>query len=455
MAEASTSSERPSVYAEQLKNWRGILLARELAEFLSDQSDVVESLSEHLPGVSARLHHISDLLGELSRIPPHTVPLQFVQPLETSLESLLAHLRASEADPTTNAGNVQTYSDQLLGQMIPLQAVFTDRDAAETIARVRSDAQSVIHGVRTSAGRTNAKFDEIAAELRNSHEEVAQELQTQWEQFRQSLAAETAEMRTRAEGSVSEARTNAEAQLTAMRNEVAQIKQRADEAYRTTQQAFEDDRAAINTARQELERQHQESIRMWIEGVQEARDQISENVEGLRSQLQDAVTWAQEVKGDIQIAALAAGFRQTERRYRNRSRWALGIAAFSGIVTVIFSWALFSELWDVPTSAGNAEIVRHVGLRIAAISLPLFFALFAARIYRTYSHLEAVNGERAQAATAFEGFAQRASNDQARDAMLVVLAQLVFSGRDTGHHADEQIASPFNPAEVTKLIRGG
>ncbi|MGH2711538.1 MAG: hypothetical protein ACRDH9_10095 [Actinomycetota bacterium] len=455
MADASSSGEPPSVYAEQLKNWRGIQLAKELAEFLSDKSDVVESLNEHLPGVSARLKHISDLLVELSRIPPHTVPLPFIQPLETSLDSLLANLRASEADQATNAGNVQTYSDQLLGQLIPLQAVLADRDAAETIERVRSDAQSVIHGVRTSAGRTNAKLEEIAAELRSSHDTVADELRTQWDQFRQSLASETADMRARAEGSVSESKTNAEAQLTAMRNEVTQIKERADEAYRTAKEAFEDDRAAANTARHELDQQHHESLRTWLQGVEEAREQISEEVEGLKDQLQDAVVWAQEVKGDIQIAVLAAGFRQTERRYRNRSRWALIFAALFGITTVVFSWALFSQLWDVPGSASNAEIARHVGLRIAAISLPLFFAFFVARIYRTYSHLEAVNGERAQAATAFEGFAQRASNDQSRDAMLVVLAQLVFAGRDTGHHADERIGSPVNLDELVRMLKGG
>ena len=144
--------------------------------------------------------------------------------------------------------------------------------------------------------------------------------------------------------------------------------------------------------------------------------------------------------------------REAEKQYRRRSFWALFVAATFAVGAIVVALVLFGSAWDIPEEATNAEIARHVGSRLSAISLPLLVSVFAARIYRTNSHLEAVNNERAQAAIAFEGFAARASGDNTRDAMLVVLAQLVFAGRDTGHHADEALTLPSGTSDWAKLL---
>jgi hypothetical protein len=208
-------------------------------------------------------------------------------------------------------------------------------------------------------------------------------------------------------------------------------------------------KAAVDQ-RQVLEAANTAATQEWSAWASEIRATTTDQIETQEGKLAKVVEWAEAIKGDIQIAALAAGFREAETEYRRRSVLALKWAGCLAGLTIVVALLFFSPLWDVPDNASSAKIAQHVALRLSAISLPLVVALFAARIYRTNSHLEAVNKERAQAAVAFEGFAARASGDAARDAMLVVLAQLVFAGRDTGHHADEAITLPAGTADVVK-----
>src|SRR6266498_3228401 len=195
-------------------------------------------------------------------------------------------------------------------------------------------------------------------------------------------------MRQRIETVVSEARTNADAHLAAMRTEVDEVKTRADDAYRETLASFEKDRGIVEAARTQLQDAHEEILQSWAEGVQEARSLIEGDVDGLKSRLQETVEWAEDIKGDIQIAALASGFQDAQKRYGSRAKWALVLASVLAAAAVAVAVGLFTKMWDIPTSASNAEIAKHVGLRLAVISLPLFAAVFAARIYRTNSHLE-------------------------------------------------------------------
>lgn len=439
-----------SRYANELVAWPGFEAERKIRELLANNPELVHDLDNRLPGLQGRLAHLLDSLSDLRSVPPHALPTQALESSLGHMQSLVANLETS-ATNLDYAQHVEASCTSALVTLIPVQGIVGERDVTRVVEEFRSAAQTAIRGVRTSAGKLAARLEETEKDLRDQHNEIKSRLQSELGETNTQLVEEAAQMRLRQETSLTEARTNADAHMVAIRTEVDGIRQRADDAYRETMAAFEAGKQQALLSRDELVASFESQIQTWAEAVTSTRAAIEADVESLKGQLELVVNWADEIRGDIQIAALAAGFDESKKRYAKRSLWALIAASVIAGITIVLTLILFSTLWEVADSASNAEIAKHIGFRIGAISLPFVAALFAARIYRTFSHLEAVNGERAQAAKAFEGFAQRASGDDSRDAMLVILAQLVFSGRDTGHHSDENIF-PVNLADLVKQV---
>jgi hypothetical protein len=385
-------------------------------------------------------------------VPPHTLPEQALNSLASHLQSVFQYLPQVESNPSY-AQRVEAQTNAGLIQLIPVLGVVQEKDYTAVVEKVREEARGAIHGLRTSAGKLDSDFAALAEQLKSANEEQRAAVEEAWSTTRESLVQESATMRERSEASVTEARTNAEAHFLAMRTEVDAIRERADAAYKAALEKFEVEKKAVEESREQLQESFDEQVTAWSEAVVNARQFIEAEIEGGKSRLDEVVEWADSVRGDIQIAALAAGFAEARRRYQVRSWIALGVALTFTLATVVLSIVFFSSLWNVDPDATNSELVRQVGLRVGAVALPLAAAVFAARVYRTNSHLEAVNSERAQASKAFEGFAARSTTEESKDAMLVILAQLVFAGRDTGHHTEEQIM-PIDVGALVKQVTG-
>ena len=440
-----------SRYGNELMSWPGFASVESIRNTLSDQ-DIGAGLEQQLPGVTGRLTYLLDMVSLVREVPPHTMPVEALTNIGNHLQSIVQYLPQVPSNPSY-AQQVEAQTNAALIYLIPVLGSVQEKDYTTVIESVREEARGAMHGLRTSAGRLDSDLATLAEQLKSAHDEHRTTLAESSATTRETLVQEAASMRERTEASVTEARTNAEAHFQAMRTEVDAIRERADAAYKTALEKFEVEKSAAEESREQLQESFEGQVTAWSEAVVNARQLIETEIESGKSRLDEVVDWADSVRGDIQIAALAAGFAEARRRYQVRAWIALGVALLFTLATVVLSIAFFSTLWNVDPAATNSELVRQVGLRIGAIALPLAAAVFAARIYRTNSHLEAVNSERAQAAKAFEGFAARAATEESKDAMLVILAQLVFAGRDTGHHTEEQIM-PIDVAALIKQVTG-
>lgn len=437
-----------SRYGNELLSWPGFAAVESIRSTFSDNPDIGPTLEQQLPGVTGRITYLLDMVDLVRDAPPHTIPVQALNNALSNLQWLSQYVPQVQSSPSY-VPQVEAHANAALTVLIPILGAIQEKDYSKVVEAVREEARSAIHGLRTSAGKLDSDFAALGEQLNSAYEEQRASLQEAWNSARESLIQESAAMRERTEASVTEARTNAETHFQAMRTEVDAIRKRADEAYKGALERFEAEKDAVEASRAQLQESFNEQLTTWSEAVINARQVIEVDIEAGKNRLDDVVEWADSVRGDIQIAALAAGFDEARRNYQVRARIFLGVALAFTLATVLLSIIFFSTLWNVDPDVTNSELVRQVGLRISAIALPLAAAVFAARVYRTNSHLEAVNSERAQASKAFEGFAARATTEESKDAMLVILAQLVFAGRDTGHHAEEQIM----PIDVSALIK--
>lgn len=56
-----------SIYEQQLGSWHGFAVGEQIRMIARDSADTIESLESQLPGVSKRLGHILDLIGEFKK----------------------------------------------------------------------------------------------------------------------------------------------------------------------------------------------------------------------------------------------------------------------------------------------------------------------------------------------------------------------------------------------------
>lgn len=440
----------------ELATWGGFATADEVSTLLSSAEFLEGSaaLEQSEPALLERVSGAVDLVQRLRVSPSSLVPTSALGPAANALQGLRDNLVAARDQPE-NAANyarqVLAHADALITNLSALVAPESIAELASILQSVRETAQSAIRGVRTSAGKAmndiKASAEGVGADL----DKHRQTLEVASRESVETMNREAAEARSRMEAGLDATRVNGEAEISTLRETAEQVKARIDQDYESARQRFDEDTQRVAELRESCSRELESAYETWGGNLQAWADEHMAAANRAREALEEVREWADGVVGGVQIAALAEGFHLKEVDHRKRAGVALrnaSLLAAAGFLSAIVAFWLF---YKIKTDASASEVARDVALRIALAIVPLTAAVFAARVYRTHSHLATVYGERAAAAKAFEGFAKRASNPDVADQLLVALAQLVFAGRDTGHHSEEQIL----PVSAASAAFGG
>lgn len=426
----------------EFQSWPGFAAARKADEILTEHPEILESLESHQPELRLRIFATLDLVETFRGSPAAAVTTPRFQDVTISLQHLAERLRDASENPANahqQASAILEHCSSVLWTLRPHVLPEAAAESESILASARKQAVAAVHGVKVSAGKARKEVERGAADTLGQLEKTKEALETAMREAIQVMNQEAADARARMEGSLNTAATNALAELERLRTTGETIATTLDDTYRETVSQLEQSIAETGQHCDRLVSQLNETYDHWGDAVQSWSAESAAAANHVRTELEQTQAWADGIRGDIQIAALASGFSTKETHHRTRAKWALWVAGALGAIAFAAAALAFSIWYRIDPTASGSEIARDVALRSVVSAIPLTAAAFAARVYRTHSHLATVYGERAAASTAFEGFASRARDEAIADQLLVALAQLVFAGRDTGHHTDEQI----------------
>ena len=439
---AAMTQQVPNHWQDMLDNWNGFSIAGEIRAFLTD-NEYVDRIEDARAGVTGRLRAVLDLVEMFRQAAAVLVPESILTTAEGNLTQVMRFLtRAKTGTAEQLAPSLQNATAQMENAIQTLRPYVQASPGPEVdrlLEDTRSTAQSTIHGIKTSAGKAISDLRTSTDDVLGLLENHRAELETAVREAVNRMTDEAAEARVRMETALEASRTNAEAQIEQLRQTAVDMQGRSNQEYQKVMDQFAEDVSQLEAVKQELAAQLQAVYSDWARSVETWAAENRDAANSARESLEAVKEWADEIRGDIQIAALAAGFHEKEVDHRKRALIALISAGVLAVLGFAVAFGGFWIYYTIKPDASSSEVARDIALRILLTVLPLTAAGFAARVYRTHSHLATVYGERAAAAKAFEGFAHRASDDAVRDQLLVALAQLVFAGRDTGHHSDETL----------------
>ena len=176
---------------------------------------------------------------------------------------------------------------------------------------------------------------------------------------------------------------------------------------------------------------------------------IAQNIENLNDavteskiQLNDAETWVNQKKSEIEKIAQAAReaaadagvatfteeFKSEADDLDKRSGNWLGAAVTLGIVTILA--ALWFYFWpEVPAEARGWEMLRNIASKVAVIAVLFTGTVWCGRIYRALRHQATVNRHRALSLKTFQAFIRATEDPYVRDAVLMAATRTVFGER--------------------------
>ena len=157
-----------------------------------------------------------------------------------------------------------------------------------------------------------------------------------------------------------------------------------------------------------------------VEQIKADAAQVAE----LREQVQQSVQ-------EIQTLEVAEHYSKQAANRGTAANRALGAVIVFGVLLVVGGAIFVNTIPD--TSEGQwTEFAREALLRAFVLGALSYGVVFAARIYRTNSHLRAVYDQKATALKTFVVFSQTIDDPDARTLILAELVRSVFSAADTG-----------------------
>jgi len=180
----------------------------------------------------------------------------------------------------------------------------------------------------------------------------------------------------------------------------------------------------VTTMRQELNRVLEEAT----SEANTAREQI----EALKGEAERVVATIQEAAAEAGVATQADTFRRAALRYEQSAKNWLYITVGVGVLTG-FAAVLAVTLWVRNGDVSDAAVLQVLLAKAVLLAVGLFFTTSAARVYRSSSHLAAVNRHREDALRTFRAFVEGAGDDtDVKNKILLEAAHAAFGQTPTG-----------------------
>jgi|GEM_PF-1145339 len=202
------------------------------------------------------------------------------------------------------------------------------------------------------------------------------------------------------------------------------------------------------------------AIRKEIQEKVDAQNVIVENAKDLLSK-------QKEFSAEIAIAGYGTLFVKEAKKHATAAKcWLVG-AILLAVVTCTFAWVNYIRSEDLLAHALTAAPVQTQSIpatiliqftlaKVVLFTIGLSAAFWSARVYRSHSHNSVINRHRANALTSFQEFADKATDPDVKNAVLLQTTACIYAPQPSGFSggSDNDGESPLKILEIVRSIKG-
>lgn len=201
------------------------------------------------------------------------------------------------------------------------------------------------------------------------------------------------------------------------------------------------------------------NIKQASRNIQKQEEEISKaltRVSGLEAEAQATLASIKQAAGSTGATVYSEVFKNQaslHRKIANRWFWGSIVIIFSIIGYLLY---LLDQLSKDSFNNSSLPIAIHDVFIKAVLLSVLFYALHQAiRNYNANMHLEVLNQHRQNAIETFEAFANAATTDEVKSAVLMQATSSIFDFNKSGFLTKDNPPPPsFNPADFLKNLGG-
>lgn len=196
----------------------------------------------------------------------------------------------------------------------------------------------------------------------------------------------------------------------------------------------------------------QRNINDLTRSVEEAGllvDGTKKDIEQRRGEIGEIIVAAREAAASVGVAHFTADFNaEADARDEGAEKWLKTTAALAAGTILV---ALLMVFVPVRADATTPQVIQLFTSKVVILGLLFTSTIWCGRLYKAARHQSAINRHRANALRTFQAFTKAASDDDARNAVLMETTKSIFAMTQSGYLENESV--PDGGLKIVEVVK--
>lgn len=196
----------------------------------------------------------------------------------------------------------------------------------------------------------------------------------------------------------------------------------------------------------------QRNINELTRSVEEAGqlvDGTKKDIEQRRGEIGDIIVAAREAAASVGVAHFTADFNaEADAQDQSAEKW---LKTTAGVAAVTILTALLMVFVPVKADATTPQVIQLFTSKVVILGLLFTATIWCGRLYKAARHQSAINKHRANALRTFQAFSKAASDDDARNAVLMETTKSIFAITPSGYLENE--SAPEGGMKIVEVVK--
>ena len=202
-------------------------------------------------------------------------------------------------------------------------------------------------------------------------------------------------------------------------------------------------------------RRAQREIKDAVEEIEQIKSETASELQSHRDSAASIVASMREAAGEVGVGQKAVQFLAEAKRHREAKATWLKASIWVGVAGVVLAAGnlgfLLANLDETSKMTTGGAIQLGVG-KVLLFSVLYYSLIWVVRTYQAASHNEVVNQHRANALGTFETFVAAATDEQTKQAVLLLATECIFGHQVSGY--SEPGRDDGGSSKLLEIVRG-
>lgn len=193
---------------------------------------------------------------------------------------------------------------------------------------------------------------------------------------------------------------------------------------------------------------HLEDLSGAVEQADHILSSTKQETEAKKTEIHEIVVAAREASASAGVAHFSSDFMAESEKLEKSAKWWLWATGGLTLVTLLIAFMFLRT--DQPSDM--LSVIYHTTTKLIILGTLITASIWCGKIYRAQRHQITTNRHRANSIKTFQAFNKAASDDAARDAVLLETTRAIFGSSPSGYLEQETSGSSNEQTRVIELL---